>query len=88
MNLEELNHRKKDLLDQINAYEGLQSGLEYIKRYNRENYSNEKLKVYTNAYEPHFEEITESNVADILEKLTNNLLEISNKINHKKISAK
>ena len=88
MNIEELNHRKKDLLNRINTYEGLQSGLECIKRYNRENYSNEKLKVYTNAYEPHLEEITESNVADILEQLTNDLLKISNKINQIKISAK
>ena len=87
MNIEELNHKKKDLLNQISTYEGLQSGLEHIKRYNRENYSNEELKVYTNAYEPHLEEITESNVADILEQLTNNLLEISKKINHMKISA-
>jgi len=88
MNLEELNHEKKYLLDKISTYEGLQSGLEYIKRYNRENYSNEKLKVYTNAYEPHLEEITEYNVALKLEQLNNNLLDISNKINHLKISSK
>ena len=88
MNLEELNHEKMNLLGQISAYEGLQLGLEYIKRYNRENYSNEKLKVYTNAYEPHHEEITESNVANILEQLNNNLLEISKKINQMKIAAK
>jgi len=88
MNLEELNHKKKGLLEQISTYEELQSGLESIKRYNRENYSNEKLKVYTNAYEPHYEEITESNVANILEQLTNNLLEISKKINYMKNSAK
>ncbi|MGZ7120022.1 MAG: hypothetical protein ACXVH2_09940 [Methanobacterium sp.] len=88
MNLEELNHKKQDLLNQISAYEGLQSGLEYIKWYNRENYSNEELKVYTNAYEPHHEEITASNVALKLEQLTNNLLEISNEINQIKISAK
>jgi hypothetical protein len=87
MDLEELN-KKKELLGQINAYEELQSGLEYIMRYNRENYANEKLKVYTTAYEPHLEEITESNVADILEQLTNNLLKVSEEINHIKMSAK
>jgi spore germination protein YaaH len=88
MNLEELNHKKMNLLGQISTYEGLQLGLEHIKRYNRENYSNEKLKVYTNSYEPHHEEITVSNVADILEQLNNNLLDISNKINQMKIAAK
>ena len=88
MNLEELIHEKKNLLEQIDTYEELQSGLESIKRYNRENYSNEKLRVYTNAYEPHHEEITEFSVANILEQLTNNLLEISKKINFMKNSAK
>ncbi|MDI6723174.1 MAG: hypothetical protein QMD61_00855 [Methanobacterium sp.] len=88
MDLEELNNKKKDLLGQINAYEELQSGLEYIERYNRENYTNEKLKVYTTAYEPHLEEITESNVADILKRLTDNLLKVSEEINHIKMSSK
>lgn len=88
MNLEELNNKKKDLLGQINAYEELQSGLEYIGRYNRENYTNEELKVYTTAYEPHLEEITESRVADILEGLTDNLLKVTEEINKIKMSAK
>ncbi len=88
MNLEELNNKKRDLLGQINAYEELQSGLEYIGRYNRENFANEELKVYTTAYEPHLEEITAAGVADKIEHLTDSLLSISEKINHIKMNAK
>ena len=88
MDIEELNNKKRDLLGQINAYEGLQAGLEYIGRYNRENFANEELKVYTTIYEPHLEEITESNVADILGRLTDNLLKITEEINKIKIASK
>ena len=88
MNLEELNNEKRNLVAQINAYEDLQVGLELIKKYNRENLINDELKVYSMAYEPHLEEMTESHVAEKIEQLTNNLLEISEKINKIKIASK
>ncbi|WP_414468292.1 hypothetical protein [Methanobacterium sp. ACI-7] len=88
MELEQLNDKKQDILGQIRAYEELQLGLEHIERYNRENHSKDELKVFTMLYEPHLEEITEISVADKIEQLTNNLLTISEKINHLKMNAK
>jgi 5'(3')-deoxyribonucleotidase len=88
MNLEQLNDEKKNIVGQINAYEELQVGLESIKKYNRENYINDELKLYSMAYQPHLEEITESSVAEKIEQLTNNLLTISEKINNIKMAAK
>jgi 5'(3')-deoxyribonucleotidase len=88
MDLEQLTDEKRSILGQINAYEQLQLGLELIKKYNRENHTNDELKVYTMAYEPHLEEITECAVAEKIEQLTNNLLTVSEKINHIKMLAK
>jgi len=88
MSLEKLNNEKKVILGQINAYEELQLGLELIKNYNRENLTNDELKVYTMAYEPHLEEITEISVAEKIEQLTDNLLTVSEKINQIKMAAK
>ncbi len=88
MDLETLNNKKNDILGQLRAYEELQSGLEQIEKYNRENHTNDELKVYTMAYEPHLEEITGIIVAEKIEKLTNNLLTVSEKINHIKMMAK
>lgn len=88
MDLEQLNNEKRNVVGQINAYEDLQLGLELIKKYNRENLINDELKVYSIAYEPHLEEITESHVAEKIEQLTNNLLAISEKINQIKMAAK
>lgn len=88
MNLEQLNNEKRNIVGQINAYEDLQSGLELIKKYNRENRINDELKVYSIAYEPHLEEITESHVAEKIEQLTNNLMTISEKINQIKLASK
>lgn len=88
MDLEQLNDEKRSLLGQISAYEELQLGLELIKKYNRENLTNDELKVYTMAYEPHLEEITECAVAEKIEQLTDNLLTVSEKINQIKIAAK
>lgn len=88
MNLEQLTNEKRKIIGQINAYENLQAGLELIKKYNRENHTNDELKVYSTAYEPHLEEITESNVAEKIEQLTNNLLAISEKINQIKLASK
>lgn len=88
MDLETLNNKKSHILGQIRAYEELQSGLEQIEKYNRENHVNDELKVYTLAYEPHLEEITGSVVAEKIEQLTDNLLTISEKINNIKMMAK
>lgn len=88
MNLEQLNDEKKRIVGQLKAYEELQLGLELIKKYNRENHIKEELKVYTMAYQPHLEEITESSVAEKIEQLTNNLLIVSEKINQIKMAAK
>lgn len=88
MDIEKLNNEKLGLIRQIKAYEELQSGLEHIQKYNRENFSKDELKVFTMVYEPHLEEITESFVANEIEKLTNNLLKVSEKINQIKIAAK
>ena len=79
MNLEELKNEKISIVRDIRAYEELLLGLEHISKYNRENYSKDELKVFTMIYEPHLEEITESNVANKIEKLTNKLFEISKK---------
>ncbi len=88
MELEQLNNKKHDIIGEIRAYEELQLGLEHIQKYNRENHSKDELKVFTMIYEPHLEEITVTFVADKIEKLTNNLLVVSEKINHIKMSAK
>lgn len=88
MSLEELNSKRNDILGQLKAFEELQLGLEQIERYNRENHTNDKLKVYTTAYEPHLEEITAAGVADKIEHLTDSLLSVSEKINHIKMNAK
>lgn len=82
MGLDELNDEKLNIIRQLKAYEELQLGLEHIEKYNRENYSKDELKVFTMIYEPHLEEITESYVANKIEKLTNHLLKVSMKINH------
>ncbi len=88
MNLNQLNNKRNDILGELRAYQELQQGLEQISKYNRENYTNERLKVYTTAYEPHLEEITELNVAEKIEKLTNKLLAVSEKINTMKMNSK
>ncbi len=88
MDLNQLNDERNDILGELRAYQELQSGLEQISKYNRENYTNERLKVYTTAYEPHLEEITELSVAEKIEKLTNKLLTISEKINTMKMNSK
>jgi hypothetical protein len=88
MELEQLTNKKISLIGQIRAYEELQLGLEHIGKYNRENHSKDELKVFTMLYEPHLEEMTESIVADKLEQLTNNLLTVTEKINHIKMMAK
>ena len=88
MELEQLTNKKISLIGQIRAYEELQLGLEHIGKYNRENHSKDELKVFTMLYEPHLEEMTEIIVADKLEQLTNNLLTITEKINHIKMMAK
>jgi hypothetical protein len=88
MELEQLTNQKISLIGQIRAYEELQLGLEHIGKYNRENHSKDELKVFTMLYEPHLEEMTESIVADKLEQLTNNLLTVTEKINHIKMMAK
>lgn len=88
MELEQLNNKKLNIIEEIRAYEELQLGLEHIQKYNRENHSHEELKVFTMAYEPHLEEITDSFVANKIEQLTNKLLVVTEKINHKKMVAK
>ena len=88
MDLNQLNDERNGILGELRAYQELQSGLEQISKYNRENYTNERLKVYTTAYEPHLEEITELSVAEKIEKLTNKLLTISEKINTLKMNSK
>ncbi len=88
MKLDQLNDKRNNILGELRAYQELQSGLEQISKYNRENYANERLKVYTTAYEPHLEEITELSVAEKIETLTNKLLTISDKINTLKMNAK
>lgn len=88
MELDQLNNKKLNIIEQIRAYEELQLGLEHIEKYNRENHSNDELKVFTMLYEPHLEEITESFVADKIEQLTNNLLIVTEKINRMKMTAK
>lgn len=88
MDIDQLNNKRSNILGELKAYEELQIGLEQISRYNRENHANEELKVYTTAYEPHLEEITELSVAEKIEKLTNNLLALSEKINALKMESK
>ena len=88
MDLNQLNDERSNILGELKAYEELQLGLEQISRYNRENRTNDMLKVYTTAYEPHLEEITELSVAEKIEKLTNNLLVLSEKINILKMNSK
>ncbi|MGZ7049311.1 MAG: hypothetical protein ACXVHO_04820 [Methanobacterium sp.] len=88
MELDDLNTEKVGIIRQLRAYEELQSGLEHIGKYNRENNSKDELKVFTMIYEPHLEEITESYVANKIENLNTHLMKISNKINHLKMSAK
>lgn len=88
MELDELNNEKLGIIREIKAYEELQLGLGHIQKYNRENFSKDELKVFTMLYEPHLEEITESIVAQKIEKLTNNLLKVSEKINKIKIASK
>jgi hypothetical protein len=88
MELEQLNNKKLNIIREIRAYEELQLGLEHIGKYNRENHSKDELKVFTMLYEPHLEEITESFVADKIAQLTNNLLTVTEKINHIKMMAK
>lgn len=88
MDINQLNNERNALLGELKAYEELQVGLEQISKYNRENHTNDILKVYTTAYEPHLEEITELNVAEKIEKLTNNLLALSEKINILKMNSK
>ena len=79
MSLEELQNEKLGIIRNLRAYEELLLGLEHISKYNRENYSKDELKVFTMVYEPHLEEITESDVANKIEKLSNKLFEISRK---------
>lgn len=88
MDLHQLNDKRNDILGELKAFEELQVGLEQISKYNRENHTNEKLIVYTTAYEPHLEEITELSVSEKIEKLTNNLLAVSEKINTIKMNSK
>ena len=88
MDLNQLNNERNNILGELKAYEVLQLGLEQIGKYNRENYTNDELKVYTTAYKPHLEEITELNVAKRIEELTNNLLKVSEKINTIKMNSK
>ena len=88
MDLNQLNDKRTNILVELRAYEELQLGLEQISKYNRENHTNDKLKVYTTAYEPHLEEITELGVAEKIEKLTNKLLAVSEKINVMKMNSK
>ena len=88
MDLNQLNNKRNNILGELKAYEELQLGLEQISKYNRENHTNDKLKVYTTAYEPHLEEITELSVAEKIEKLTNKLLVVSEKINVMKMNSK
>jgi len=88
MDLHQLNDKRNNILEELKAYEDLQLGLEQISKYNRENHTNDKLIVYTTAYEPHLEEITELSVAEKIEKLTNKLLTLSNKINTIKMNSK
>ena len=88
MDIDQLNDKRNNILGELKAYYYLQLGLEQISKYNRENHTNDKLKVYTTAYEPHLEEITELSVAEKIEKLTNNLLTLSEKINIIKMNSK
>lgn len=88
MDLNQLNNERNNILGQLRAYEELQLGLEQIGKYNRENQTNDKLKVYTTVYEPHLEEITELSVAEKIEQLTNTLLKVSEKINIIKMNSK
>ena len=81
MGVDELKNEKLSIIRNIRAYEELRSGLEHISKYNRENYSNDELKVFTMIYKPHLEEITELYVANKIDNLTNKLLKISNEIN-------
>lgn len=88
MDLNQLTNKRNDILGELRAYEELQLGLEQIEKYNRENHTQEELKVYTTAYEPHLEEITELSVAEKIDKLTNKLLVVSEKINTLKMNSK
>jgi hypothetical protein len=85
LTLERLMNERKNLLRELKANDELQLGLEKIKRYNIE--TNDDLKVYNTINYPDLEEITESNVAEKIEQLTDDLLKLSEHINKVKLEA-
>lgn len=88
MVLDKLINKRKYLLSELKAYDELQIGLEKIKRFNMDNRMNYELNVYNTVNYPDLEEITETTVAERIEKLTNNLLKLSDKINNIRLKEK
>ncbi len=85
LTLERLMNERKNLLRELKANDELQLGLEKIKRYNFE--TSDDLKVYNTINYPDLEEITESHVAERIERLTDDLLKLSEMINKVKLEA-
>jgi hypothetical protein len=85
MVLDQLMMERKDLLSELKAYDDLQIGLEKIKRYNMDNRKYDKLIVYNTVSYPDIQEVTESEVAEKIDQLTNNLLKLSDQINNLKL---
>ncbi len=85
LTLEILMNERKNLVRELKANDELQLGLEKIKRYNFE--TNDELKVYNTINYPDLEEITESQVAERIAQLTDNLLKLSEQINKIKLEA-
>jgi hypothetical protein len=85
MVLDQLMMERKDLLNELKAYDDLQIGLEKIKRYNMDNRKYDKLIVYNTVSYPDIQEVTESEVAEKIDQLTNNLLKLSDQINNLKL---
>ena len=83
LNLEILMNERKNLVRELKANDELQLGLEKIKRYNFE--TDDELKVYDTINYPDSEEITESQVAERIEQLTDELLKLSQQINKIKL---
>ncbi len=83
LNLEILMNERKNLVRELKANDELQLGLEKIKRYNFE--TDDELKVYDTINYPDLEEITESQVAERIEQLTDELLKLSQQINKIKL---
>lgn len=87
--LEQLEDERNNFLLEIRACEALQDALEHIRRYNREKVWGKEVKV-VNIHHilPNFEGITEDEVANEINRMYDQVMIISHRINQLEMEIK